>query len=838
MGLKRFLLLNAVMVLTSISLMGQVLTADVEFRASNFPGREKEFKEAFEAFQKGDQFFLRGPVYFEEAIRWYLKAQEFNPNNADLNFQLGMCYLRLNKDRLKALPYLERARLLKPDMGPDFLYALAQAYHYSYDFDKAIQLYNAYMDALGTSITEGQRKKANKGILECESGRILIQKPIRVRIENLGPGVNSPFPEYSPVLSEDENKLLFTSRREGTTGDLVDPVDSLYLEDIYISYRVDSTWAPAKNVGRPINSEEHDGTISLSPDGKKLLLYRTTGGGDIFETSFEGISWSEPRNIKEINSKSYENHAAYSIDGRNLFFISNRKDTASQGSKDIFVADVDEKGNFSNIRNAGPVINTPYEEDGIYCHPDGKTIYFSSVGHNSMGGYDIFKTTFENGKFSKPENVGYPINSPEDDVFFILSKDEKKGYFASYREEGYGDKDIYVMHFLSEVELLSSLQFNISDTTSVKQLPATLVVKDINSGKIVVEREVENGETIANVPAGKTYEITVKSPLYESYTEVIELPYEAGSQIVQRKVELSKNNQTLVKGTLYDLVGRIPIKGEIEFLDLSTREIVKMALSDKSGNYEITVPPGRNYAIDLRAVGFSHSTDTLMIPANMKGEEISVDFNLNKLDRTLMSVLKGKIFDASTGVALNPVMKITEFGEIPVLLYQKPGVYDCIVFNGATYQIVVNVDGYLTYTTRITVPEGKEKLTIEQDIPMIKAEKGAKIVLNNIFFDFNKSTLRPASYKSLNNLLSTLKRYPQMAIEISGHTDNVGSMAFNQKLSESRANVVRDYLIRNGIDAKRLGAFGRSFRQPIATNDTPAGRQLNRRTEIRILKVQ
>lgn len=838
MGIKSFLLLNAVFVLSSITLRGQVLNQHVEFRSANFPGREKEFNAAFEAFQKGDQFFLRGTVYYEEAIRWYLKAQEFNPDNADLNYQLGQCYLRLNRDRLKALPFLERARLLKPNMGAGFLYDLAQAYHYSYDFDKAIQLYTAYVDELGAEIKESQRKRAYKGIEECESGKQLIQKPIRVRIENLGPGVNSPFPDYSPVLSEDESKLLFTSRREGTTGNLVDPVDSLFLEDIYISYRIDSAWAPAKNIGNPINSEEHDGTISLSPDGKKLLLYRTTGGGDIFETSFEGISWSNPRNIKEINSKYYENHAAYSIDGRHLFFISNRKDTASQGSKDIFVADVDEKGKIQNIRNAGPVVNTPYEEDGIYCHPDGKTIYFSSVGHNSMGGYDIFRTTFENGQFSKPENVGYPINSPEDDVFFILSKDERKGYFASYREEGYGDKDIYVMHFLTEVELLSSLQFTISDSMASKSLPATLIIKDLTSGAIVLQREVENGETIANVPAGKTYEVTIKSPTYAPYTEIVSLPFEAGSQVVQRDVEMTKSTQTEVSGFLYDFVSRVPIKGEVEFLDLSTREVIKLAITNKEGAYTISVPPGRNYAIDLRAVGYSHQTDTLMIPAEMKGQELKIDFNLNKLDKSLQSTLKGRIFDASTGAALSGTFTITEFGDIPVFVNQNAGNYDCAVFNGTTYQMVVEVDGYLTYNTKITVSTGQEKQVIEQDIPMIKAEKGAKIVLSNIFFDFNKSTLRPESFKSLNNLLNTLRRYPQMAIEISGHTDNVGSMAFNQTLSESRANVVREHLIRNGIDPKRLEASGRAFREPISSNNTAEGRQLNRRTEIKILKVQ
>jgi outer membrane protein OmpA-like peptidoglycan-associated protein len=181
---------------------------------------------------------------------------------------------------------------------------------------------------------------------------------------------------------------------------------------------------------------------------------------------------------------------------------------------------------------------------------------------------------------------------------------------------------------------------------------------------------------------------------------------------------------------------------------------------------------------------------------------------------------------------------MNEYGGQPVLFYQKNGHYDCVVFNGAVHTMVVSKEGYLTYTQEVNIPIVKDKLEIIQDIPLVKAEKGAKVVLSNIFFDFNKATLRPNSYKSLNTLLLTLKRYSSMVIEISGHTDNVGSAKYNQKLSDNRTKVVKDYLVRNGIDASRLAAVGKSFREPIATNDTNEGRQLNRRTEIKIIRMK
>lgn len=826
------------LLITVFPAIAQVNTNEIEFREKNFPGREKEFNAAFDAFKKGDGFFLRGPAYFEQALEQYLKAQEFNSNSADLNYQIGLCYLSMGKGRLNALPFLERARSLRAQMGIGFMFDLGLAYQYGLDFDKAIKVFEAYIDSMGTSASPYQLARADKAIRECEAGMELIKNPVRVRIENLGPNINSKFADYAPVLTEDENKIMFTSRREGTTGNLVDPTDSMYLEDIYLSYRVDGDWAPARNVGRPINSTEHDGTINLSPDGKKLLIYRTVGGGDVFESSQQGIEWSAPKGIKEINSKWYENHAAYSIDGKTLFFISNRDDSSGIGSKDIYVADVSDNGKIANIRNAGEIINTKYEEDGVFCHPDGKTIYFSSRGHNTMGGFDIFKTTFEDGRFTSPVNVGYPINSPEDDVFFILSKDGKRAYFSSYRDEGFGDKDIYVMHFLTDVEALSSLQFSISDTTAGMNLQAVIEIKDLSTGQIIVKRETENGETIANVPAGKAYQITVTSTKYLPYTEVIDLPYDAGSQVVQRKVELSRDFQATVKGRVIDLSSNIPLSSEVEFLELGSLEVVKLSVTDKKGEYDITLPPGRDYQVRVKSVGYTMTLDTVKIGAEMKGQELSRSYSLKKLNRELMSVLKGKVYNAETGDTISAQISIVEYGGIPVLLYQKPGVYDCVVFNGAVYNITVNAEGFLTHTAQINVPEGANKNEIIHDVALIRAEKGAKIVLNNIFFDFNKSTLRPNSYKSLNTLLSTMKRYPMMAIEISGHTDNVGSMSFNQRLSDARAGVVRDFLVRNGIDSKRVGAFGRSYRQPIASNDTPQGRQLNRRTEIKILKLK
>ena len=835
--IKYVFLLGVIFSININSIKAQI--TNTEFREKNFPGKEAEFTAAFDAYHKGDYYFLRGSVYFDKAVNFYLIAQKFNPNNADLNYQIGLSYLGMQTDRLKALPYLEKARNLNQLMGNEFLFSLGSAYHYNLDFDKAIQVYEAYRKAMIEKGENAKISKAEKAIQECNYGKELVKKPLKVRIDNLGSNINTRFPDYAPVLTADERKLIFTSRREGTTGGMVDEIDSLYFEDIYISYKIDDQWAPAKNIGNPINTDDHDASLNLTSDGKKLLLYRTDNGGDIYVSDFEGIEWSEPEALKQINTKGYENHATYSADGTKFYFTAIRSDSSGLGSKDIYVADVDEMGNLSNVRNAGPSLNTSYDEDGVFCHPDGKTLYFSSKGHTSMGGFDIFKTRLENGNWTLPENVGFPLNSPEDDIFFIISKDEKRAYFSSYREEGFGDKDIYMMTFMEDAETLTSLQFSIKDSLENSLVDATIMIKDLASGEIITERKIEKGETIANLSVGKTYEITVSANKYVAYTEVIELPIEAGSQIVFRNIELTKDKQATVSGLIYDNSSEIPISGEIEFLDAATREVVKATFANKQGIYSIDLPSGRNYIVIVKSSGYTYFEEPYPIQAESRGFDLKKDFSLTKLDRALMSVLKGKIYDASTGDSiLNVNIKMNEYGGQPVLFYQKNGYYDCVVFNGAPHTMVVSKEGYLTYTQEVNIPIVKDKLEIIQDIPLVKAEKGAKVVLSNIFFDFNKATLRPNSYKSINTLMSTLKRYPLMVIEISGHTDNVGSAKYNQKLSDNRTKVVKDYLVRNGIDASRLAAVGKSFREPIATNDTNEGRQLNRRTEIKIIRMK
>jgi len=817
---------------------------NIEFTEKNFPNRQAGLKYALEQYKRGDYYLLRGSVYYPQALEHYLQAASFNPNNAELNYLIGFCYLNHTKDKLRAVPYLERAIDLDPqNLKQEYIYALAQAYQYSLEFDQSIEQYKKHLKMLDPEKQKREIVRSEKKIKECESGKILVKKPIRVRIDNLGPRINTKFPEYAPVISEDEKKILFTSRREETTGKAVDPIDSLWFEDIYISYKVDNEWVEARNIGSPINSNDHDATINLTPDGKKLLIYRIDNGGDIFESMQTDISWSKPRNLKEINTRAYENHASYSPDGKRIYFISNRKDSMSVGGKDIYCADIDAKGRIGKAQNIGKHINTPYDEDGIFCHPDGVTIYYSSKGHNSMGGFDIFKSTLlGNGDWSEPINLGYPINTPDDDVFFVMSADSKRAYFASYREEGYGDQDIYVMNILEESEIMASLQFSITDTFRGKLLNAVVEVTDAATNEQVALRNSGDnfGEVLINLPVGKVYKVKVSSDKYAPYEEELNIPFAAGSQVVSRNVVLSIDNKVHFNASVTDAQTKVPIRTQIDFIDPETGEFVSSIYSGKSlGKVSTTLDPGRDYAMRIKSPGYRMKLDTMSVFLNQKGETINSSFELMALDRNIKTILNGRITDAKTKKPLTADIEIKEFEGFPVFTYPLPdGKYDAVVFGGTIYEINVSVDGYLNYSEILPIPFSEENQTITRNIEMMQLANGSKVVLRNIFFDFDKSTFRPSTYDALQTLLTTLQKYPTMKVEISGHTDNIGNQFYNQSLSENRAKVVVDYLMKNGIEASRLSFKGYNFSQPIATNNTAIGRQLNRRTELKIISVK
>ncbi|MBR5982602.1 MAG: PD40 domain-containing protein [Bacteroidales bacterium] len=672
-----------------------------EFKTSEKSG----YKEALSAIKNGDENFENNSSTssggYQKALTEYLAANAYNSNNAALNYKIGVCYI-FSTEKKKAISFLEKAYSINPHVSFDIKYVMGMAYQRNGMYKEAISNFTDFKNS--DYLNEIKKLKLNEDLFnvnakikECEAAEKLKEHPTRVFIDNIGPNINSKYSDYAPVISTDETMMIFTSRREGSIGGRIE--DGQYFEDLYISYNEgNNRWSPPTNM-KTINTEEHDASVGLSPDGSILYTFNGTPNGNLYESKLKGENWSKPKPLnKNINTKYDETSISISSDGKILYFVSDRpKDefgTPSVGGKDIFVSERTEKGEWGPARNIGKPINTEFNEEGVFIHPDNRTMYFSSMREGTIGGYDIFYSEMDDdGNWGEPVNIGIPINTPEHDVFFIVTGNGRYAYMSSEREGGLGLQDIWRITFLGpEKPMVAGTEDNL-----------------IASSNTLIQTVVK-----------------------------------------QETVEVKKVRLTIMKGTITDADTGNPLESAIEIVDLEKDEVYATLESNAStGKYLISLPSGKNYGITARTEGYLFHSENVDVPAATSYQEIIKDIKLK----------------------------------------------------------TINV--------------------------------GATIILSNIFFDFNKSTLRDISKAELDNLVRLLTvDYPKMVIEIGGHTDNVGSLEYNTKLSTNRAKAVVDYLIAHGVAQERLSYKGYAYQQPIDTNDTEEGRQKNRRVEFKVISVK
>ena len=401
-----------------------------------------------------DEMYNFGDV--KDALEVYVQALEMNPKNERANFMAGKAYLTTTQKNL-ALKYLIKSYELNPNVADNILLLIGTAYHLNYEFDNAISYYNQYRTKIITNVesikpfgeqdNSSEEKKIERKIYECENGKVYIKMPVDIELLNLGEGVNSEFKDYGPILNTDRSKLYFTSRRKGSTGGNKDN-DNEFFEDIYRSEKTGNVWNIAANLGYPVNSDLHESCIGISNDEQELFLYIDNDKykGDIFYCKKDNKgNWGMPKSLsKLINTTEFiENSMSLTSDGKTLFFSSNK--AGGFGGQDIYFSKKDAKGEWGIPVNLGSYLNTEYDDESPFLDTDGKTLYFSSKGHRGMGGFDIYKSHYDSTTqvWSKPENLLYPINSTEDDTYFILSNDGIYGYFSSNKNIGLGDADIY-----------------------------------------------------------------------------------------------------------------------------------------------------------------------------------------------------------------------------------------------------------------------------------------------------------------------------------------------------------------------------------------------------------
>lgn len=487
---------------------------------------------------------------FYKALQSYLILDRASPHNENYVYPIGVCYVNLFKYS-KALPYLEEAKQYEEKLGNSLNYYLAKCYQLNYKFDESIECYFKYLDG----ITDKSKNKfivteIEHEIETCKNAKISVKSPVSNDVENLSPDINSIYPEYGALLSGDEKTIIFTSDRPNTTGGHIYELDGTFYEDIYISHLTDTGWTVPASISDKINTWHHEASIALSHDGHKLLIYRHATdhllhkSGDLYMSEYVNGDWTKPEHLPAaINSPGWEPSACFSLDDREIYFTSDRK--GGFGGTDIYSIRKNKKGAWGKPVNLGSKINTPFNEDSPFLHPDGKTFYFSSQGHKSIGGYDVFVSKIDSiGNWQEPVNVGYPINTPDDDVDFSISADGKRIYFSTDRPGGYGDKDIYFTELNVDQKNLISVFGNIKDSLTNEPLDAKILISSIglkdNLTRISSSNFNLNGKYIILLNEGFKYEIVYEVEGYnvvrkEINTEELKGYHEKEIQVLMQK---------------------------------------------------------------------------------------------------------------------------------------------------------------------------------------------------------------------------------------------------------------------------------------------------------------
>lgn len=470
------------------------------------------------------------------AEKHYKDAYNIDTTNATVNYKLGVCYFELKDYKQAEKFFLKTTSNISLEL---FRYKAAIA-HVDLKFKKAINFYNGY------KIINGKKDLTNEEINRLINQSIYaeeqIKTPRNVQIQNVGATINSKYDDYVPLIPADEQFMIFTSRRPESTGKKLDP-NGRYYEDIYFSKKNGSSWEKPIQLNNLINTETNDASAGLSPDGQLLFIFRTNPdliSGDIYESRMGLNDWEKPTKLSSsINSEDIETSASITANDKIIYFSSNRP--GGFGGKDIYKVERLPNGTWSKAQNLGVTINTEFDEDAPFIHSDGKTLYFSSTGHQNMGGYDIFKTKIgDDGNWTYPENIGYPINTVNDDIFYVVAADGKSGYYSSSQQGGYGGQDIYKVLLKDEFEQLHVIKGEIYDENS-KPIEAKITLIENETAKIqgIYKSKAANGKFIMLVEQDKTYNCVIQSDGFHPKTQELTFDLKSGKPMI---FKLQKQN--------------------------------------------------------------------------------------------------------------------------------------------------------------------------------------------------------------------------------------------------------------------------------------------------------
>lgn len=708
---------------------------------------------------------------------------EIKPQSANYNYRKGYIILTADTDYPNAIGHFQKAIMatkknydpfsIKETGAPyDAYYYLGRCFHLDEKLDDAENYYNLFIQ----NSTKKSRlvKLSELGIQQLEVARREMATPKSAIVKNVGNVVNGPEADYAPVVSLDGNSLYFTSRRKWDgveAGKYRDPMLYDLPEDVFVSYAdFDGTWTAPTRLEFCIDSL-NEATISVSADERRIFVYEDrSGGGDIYYSDIlENGRFDQMEKLRynEVNSEYWETHCTMTPDGQNLYFASDRP--GGYGGRDIYRLTRLPNGDWSKAQNMGPEVNTPYDEDSPFIAVNNKTLYYASNGPESMGGFDVFVIfRDEDNNWSEPANMGYPINSTGDDIYYTTTVDGLRGYLSSFRKNGYGEKDIYEVQndYLGNRPISSLLgQFVMLDGSP---LPAGLDVQivctncEIEADKKFHPRIKSEGRFFAPLKRCKDYELAF---------------YRDGELLNTEKfvTACTSENEEIEKIHYLDTYQLAATVSDIKTLDnLSGSKVIIYAAGTKNELYSFDVDENGMFPKDL-------------IAGNTPGDRLNWDVHIEK-------------------------------------------------------------DEFLTQTFKLDTVLGIFG-TLELDYLLSKVEVGTDIgtifELNPIYFDLNKSDIRPDAAIELDKIVEIMNENPDVRIELGSHTDCRASKSYNKKLSSRRAVSSANYIKERINDPNRI--YGKGYGESKLVNDcgcegnvvsdcSEEEHQANRRTEFKIVK--
>lgn len=777
----------------------------------------------------GDHFY-KNQVY-DEALTYYLKLFQYTKNHSPLNYKIGVSSLYGTNPK-NALEYF---LMTDPETALDYHYHLGKAYQQNLMYAQAKEAFRTYIYALPLSQQKRAANEIRQLTRECEFAENAVKDSIPVFIINLGPTVNSFYDDYGAVELIKAQQLFFTSRRPDKDLQKAENPSAFKERIFYASWAGDGKTTEALEQPK-ITSPNNMSVAGVDNNLNALLYYKgKKRQGNVRIVTFENGKVKKNTSLRGgINTKAYQETTFTLSDNGDGYFVSQRR--GGKGGKDIWQVQRKGKTRFSRPKNLGADINSSRDEECVFVTPDGKTLYFSSNGHPGMGGFDIYRIDKnDDGRWGKPKNLGYPINSPGDDLFYHPTSDSMLAVFATKRQGGFGGLDLYLIK--KDPRIPFELSGTVTDKATGKNLPALITLfnnlDNLPAGSAYADTIA--GHYVLTMEDGGDFYVQVDAPGYRSVTEPFACP--------KVRHEKLKQNFTLDKllypytlqGTVTNKRTGTPIQAEILFKPLSKDTVVYRVVSNaQTGRYSITFEDKANITMEVFATDFFGVQENLMLrnEKNSNGEK-NIELVRSISTYTITGVIKE---EQSANIIPGLVRIFTPKNETPVqsvIADSETGKYEINLDNNGPFLLEVTAEGY--FFQNMSLHFHPDTILMVKNFDLQKIKTGARIVIANILFNTGNATLRAESFSELNKLVNLLRENPAVRIEVSGHTDNVGSATVNKRLSRSRALSVKNYLISQGISGDRVNFEGYGFDRPIAPNETSDGRAANRRVEIEVL---